>query len=209
MKKVNEKETKNKKNVATSDTMVSMPLSEVLDRQLNINLKLGDNYYFDYEFNDKGEIVGWNVFPRNNDVMYDVYAMSSSKGDTMSDLKKFIKENKTYDIAQIVLGMNIIISVLLLILVIINMIFIKSRLIAYMVMGGNVVLIITCFVVSHYATKDHIHRMKYLRNRSEYRLKEMEGAYEEIEKKMLKKKDAKKKRSGASKRKVNNKDGNK
>lgn len=197
-----EKETKNKENNATSDTMTNVPLSEILNIQLKMNIKLGDNYYFDYEFNDKGEIVGWNVFPRSNNVMHDVYVMSSSKGDTMSDLKKFIKENKTYDIARIVLGMNVIISVSFLILLIINMIFIKSVLIAHLVMGGNIVLIITSFVVSHYATKDNDHRMKYLHDRCEHHLKEMESVCEDIEKKILKKKDA------TSKRKVNNKDGN-
>ena len=86
-------------------------MNKVVDKMININMKLNEEYFY-------SEINGKWVLNRNKMLFYKVM---DSKNNTEEELKKFIKDHRTYNYNFTLGFVNIILSLTATVLSIINL----------------------------------------------------------------------------------------
>lgn len=106
-------------------------MNKSVDKMININMKLNEEYFY-------SEINGEWVLTRNKMLFYKVM---DSKNNTEEELKKFIKEHRTYNYNFTIGFVNIILSLITGILAIIN-IKLNSIELRYFINGMLIVLLV-------------------------------------------------------------------
>ena len=106
-------------------------MNKLMDKIININMKLNEEYFY-------SEIDGEWVLNRNKMFFYRVM---DSKNNTEEELKKFIKEHRTYNYNLTNGFVNIILSLITVILAIIN-IKLNSIELRYFINGMLIVLLV-------------------------------------------------------------------
>lgn len=119
----------------------------MLKKFLKLNNKL-DNYHLIMHFGN--DVIGWELYKKYDDPRkyFDVEnkpIMTSAESD-YKDLVKFVKTHRRYDITKVVLRSNVIISIIIFMICILN-IFLKNDYIRGFVLGADLILIFSSIII--------------------------------------------------------------
>lgn len=118
-------------------------------KEKEIRKLLGNRYHLGVTYD--GKITTWSLFKKyeNGDLIYysnDNKAIMTSETHTVEELYEFAKKHHKIDEHFFMSRLNITIACINIILIIINIIFLKSDIIRGIIFGVDIIIVIDCMV---------------------------------------------------------------